>query len=373
MKNLIYNKIIIYNILIFFMVFLSLFILLIPGWIYNNFGEMDIERILFTITLPLKGTPGSVLFLFIINLLYPVFLYSCILVIIFNAILYIKYFNATVIKQIYGFIFKLLKTCKVKIIKISIIFSICFLLFIQLINFLLPIKYNFNFQLITFIILLLTVSFICYLIIYKLKKIKNYYILILVFFTVVLCLNTVIFLKKYKIYSYISNVLQTSDFYEKYYIDAKKVNITAPKNKRNLILIFLESIEFSYADKRFFPDNLIPELINLSNNNISFKNFCNGYCQHCTQMAIVANMTGLAITGFAPNFNLVSGSLKTYLQGSSSIGEILKNNGYTNLFLQGSNKAFSGADVFLETHDFKNSVFDSSYLKQTYNITSVPG
>ena len=67
MKNLIYNKIIIYNILIFFMVFLSLFILLIPGWIYNNFGEMDIERILFTITLPLKGTPGSVLFLFIIN------------------------------------------------------------------------------------------------------------------------------------------------------------------------------------------------------------------------------------------------------------------------------------------------------------------
>ena len=51
MKNLIYNKIIIYNILIFFMVFLSLFILLIPGWIYNNFGEMDIERILFTLTL----------------------------------------------------------------------------------------------------------------------------------------------------------------------------------------------------------------------------------------------------------------------------------------------------------------------------------
>lgn len=73
MKNLIYNKIIIYNILIFFMVFLSLFILLIPDWIYNNFGEMDIERILFTITLPLKGTPGSVLFLFIINLLYPFF------------------------------------------------------------------------------------------------------------------------------------------------------------------------------------------------------------------------------------------------------------------------------------------------------------
>ena len=234
---------------------------------------------------------------------------------------------------------------------------------------------NFSIIPFRFIILSLIVSFVFYVVIHKFRSVYSYYRIIFIFFIVVLLLVTVRLFITYKIFSYISNGVQTSDFYEKYYVDAKNVNIISPKNKRNLILIFLESMEFSYANKDFFPDNLIPELINLSNNNISFKNFYNGYYQNNTQTAIVATMTGLPSKNLfigIKDSNSIGTNLKSYLKNSSSIRQILRNKGYTTLFLQGSEKEFAGADVFLEMHGFKDSIFDSFYLKQTYNINNVP-
>ena len=50
-------------------------------------------------------------------------------------------------------------------------------------------------------------------------------------------------------WDYIQSVRESSDFYEKEYVNPAKVKMTFPKEKKNLIYIFMESMESSYADK----------------------------------------------------------------------------------------------------------------------------
>ncbi len=59
------------------------------------------------------------------------------------------------------------------------------------------------------------------------------------------------------------------------YVDPDRVNITFPEQKRNLIYLYLESMESTYADKASggaFDKNYIPELTQLATDNISFSN-----------------------------------------------------------------------------------------------------
>ena len=51
------------------------------------------------------------------------------------------------------------------------------------------------------------------------------------------------------------------------YVDPGTVKITFPEKKRNLIVIYLESVEVTFADKEdggAFPKNAIPELTELA-------------------------------------------------------------------------------------------------------------
>ena len=66
---------------------------------------------------------------------------------------------------------------------------------------------------------------------------------------------------------------QYSDFVENEYVNPETVKLTFPEKKRNLIYIFLESMEMTYADKENgggFEENCIPELTKLSEENENF-------------------------------------------------------------------------------------------------------
>lgn len=54
---------------------------------------------------------------------------------------------------------------------------------------------------------------------------------------------------KVRIVEYVINQFRTTDLYEKYYVDGNKVNITFPQKKRNLILLYVESMETTYTSK----------------------------------------------------------------------------------------------------------------------------
>ena len=64
-----------------------------------------------------------------------------------------------------------------------------------------------------------------------------------------------------------------SQFYDENYIDISEVKIIPPEKKRNLIFIFMESMESSYTDIEHggvFKENLIPNLTRLAEENINF-------------------------------------------------------------------------------------------------------
>ena len=66
-----------------------------------------------------------------------------------------------------------------------------------------------------------------------------------------------------------------SEIFEEKYVDPMSVNLEFPKEKRNLIYIFLESMETTYFSKEeggALEYNIIPELYDLAEENISFSN-----------------------------------------------------------------------------------------------------
>ena len=76
-------------------------------------------------------------------------------------------------------------------------------------------------------------------------------------------------------FSYIKDQLNSSKYIENNYIETKNVEIKFPDKKRNLIYIFLESMENTYTDKEsggVKEKNLIPNLTKIANDNISFSN-----------------------------------------------------------------------------------------------------
>ena len=74
---------------------------------------------------------------------------------------------------------------------------------------------------------------------------------------------------------YMISQLNDSHFIENEYIDPEKVHIEFPKEKRNLIYIYLESMETTYYSEKsggLSEKSIIPEIEKLAKENISFSN-----------------------------------------------------------------------------------------------------
>ena len=72
---------------------------------------------------------------------------------------------------------------------------------------------------------------------------------------------------------YIYDLYHESAIFDEKYVDPDSVEITFPEEKRNLVYIFLESMETTYFDKAqggALDKNLIPELYDLAQQNLNF-------------------------------------------------------------------------------------------------------
>lgn len=177
-------------------------------------------------------------------------------------------------------------------------------------------------------------------------------------FTLIILMVSVLYcIVAFNVPKYIISNIKSSEIYETYYVDPSKAKITFPKEKRNLIYIFLESMENSYmstADGGIKSSNLIPELTNLqiSNTNFSANGKINGAAATVnagfTMGAIVAQTAGIPLS--VP-IDLNSLNLYQYfLPGAYSIGDILEKQGYQQVFLIGSDAAFGARKNYMTQH-----------------------
>ena len=166
---------------------------------------------------------------------------------------------------------------------------------------------------------------------------------------------------------YVKNQLEDSSFIEDNYVDPKDVEIKFPEKKRNLIYIYLESIESTYADSASggaFNYNNIPELTELSEEGENFSGdseLLNGGrvlpATTFTMGGIFAQSAGLPLkVDIGEKFYDARGSFNkmntqdTFFKKVTSLGDILEDAGYRNVFMLGSNATFGGRRLYFGQH-----------------------
>lgn len=142
-----------------------------------------------------------------------------------------------------------------------------------------------------------------------------------------------------------------SKFFVENYVNPDSVKITPPEQKRNLILIYLESMETTFSDKAHGGNqdtNLIPEITQLAQQNINFgknKNHIGGgidsYGSGATFAAMLSRSLGIP---FVVNYDKTP-----ILHHYKSLYKILNENGYRQIFFQGNPGCFK---------EFRNLVTD---------------
>ena len=186
----------------------------------------------------------------------------------------------------------------------------------------------------------------------------------------VLILGTLFYaLINYQIITYVFDMVRTSKLYEEHYVDPKNVELDF-KEKRNLIHIYLESVENTYLSKEDGgqeENNYIKELGELANENINFSHtdkIGGSYTIEGTQWTI-ASMVGQE-AGIPLLFPLSKDKYNensSFLSGCYTLGEILEKQGYQNRILMGSDANFGCTSNFYKQHgNFK--IEDTTSLKK---------
>ena len=158
-----------------------------------------------------------------------------------------------------------------------------------------------------------------------------------------------------------------SEFYEKNYVAPEQVKIAFPQKKRNLIVIFMESMESTFSsieDGGVFTESCIPNLTALARENCNFSNTDKlGGAENLegtswTVAGILSKLSGLPY--FAP-FAKRDGKL-TCIPHAVTLTDILQANGYRCVFSFGSEMRFENRDAFLEGHGIE--IHDINWFKK---------
>lgn len=165
--------------------------------------------------------------------------------------------------------------------------------------------------------------------------------------------------------------LSASSFIEDNYLDPKTVGLNFPKRKKNLIRIYVESMEVTYADQGnggALKQNLIPTLTQRSGEGVSFRGKdrrLNGILStHGSTWTIAAAFSQEA--GLPLKVNLDGNMMDTqkgFFPDIATLGDILAAHGYTNVLLQGSDARFGGTKLFYQSHG-NAKILDYGFFKQ---------
>ncbi|MGN0364142.1 MAG: LTA synthase family protein [Bilifractor sp.] len=169
--------------------------------------------------------------------------------------------------------------------------------------------------------------------------------------------SVITFCKETDLMAYVAAQQSDSDFIENNYTDPATAALKFPEKKRNLIYIYLESMEMTYADQEdggAFPENVIPELTELAEENLCFagdSGQLNGGIVYpnsgYTMGAIFGQTSGLPLqTSLYNNMD----TQDSFFPGINALGDILEKEGYRQVFQIGSDANFGGRELYMQDH-----------------------
>lgn len=178
-------------------------------------------------------------------------------------------------------------------------------------------------------------------------------------------------INKFQLMTLFSAYFDDSPYIEENFVDPNEANLKFPEEKRNLIHIYLESMENTFFSKElggYFEENLMPDLAELCKEGYSFSHLADGFGGPPTStggnwsVASMVNMnTGLPMK--VPFEHNAYGTKDNFLPGATTLGDILAEQGYEQSVMFGAEAAFGGLDFYFESHgDF--NIYDHKAAKE---------
>ncbi|MBE6447823.1 MAG: LTA synthase family protein [Alphaproteobacteria bacterium] len=167
---------------------------------------------------------------------------------------------------------------------------------------------------------------------------------------------------KLDIINYIKLRHSQDDFYIHNWVKPEALFV-GPK-KPNLIMLIMESMEETFADKNWWGKNLIPNLSAYQQKGYSFSGYNNTSGTWWTMGNIVGAWCGIPLT-LPTGINVLYNNTD-FLGNAYCLPDILKANEYNLFYITGGATKFAGMDVFLKSHGYtdKDIVDELSIAKQ---------
>ena len=173
--------------------------------------------------------------------------------------------------------------------------------------------------------------------------------------------TTVFLMNEVSAFSYLANLHSDSDYFADNYIPPLNATLS-PGEPKNLVLIYLESVEATYGDAELFGRNLLGPLAGLPG--VSFDDFQQMPGTSWTMGGLVGSQCGVPLKnvflsardwnsyGLSYGINEVGEMLARFLPGAVCLSDILDRYGYTNVFVGGASLGFAGKGTFLRDHAY---------------------
>ena len=176
------------------------------------------------------------------------------------------------------------------------------------------------------------------------------------------------------IFPFVKAEFKESDFIQSHYVKPEENILHFPEKKRNLIYIFLESMESTFTAAsagEMITGCYIPELAALAEKNINFSHNegIGGALSYSgttwTAAAMVTQTAGVPVKVSLQADTYGAGDV--FLPGVVSIGQILEEQGYNQVLLLGSNAEFHGREVYFTEHG-NYEILDTDALKEAKRL-----
>ncbi|WP_299976308.1 sulfatase-like hydrolase/transferase [uncultured Pseudoteredinibacter sp.] len=157
-----------------------------------------------------------------------------------------------------------------------------------------------------------------------------------------------------------------SDFYDSYQI--AELIPSSSKGTKNLVFIYLESLERTYFNESLFP-GLVDNLKEIEGNSVHFTNIVQLDGTGWTIGGMTASLCGIPLV--APSHHNSMSGMSTFLKGATCLGDVLSKQGYELNYMAGAKLSFAGKGKFFSGHGFNKvegleelgpKLLDASYI-----------
>lgn len=155
-------------------------------------------------------------------------------------------------------------------------------------------------------------------------------------------------LAQFSVFSYAAAQFEPDRFTQSY-VAPDSVRITQ-QHRRNLVLIYAESLEQTYGDAAVFGQDLLAPIRRLGG--FSYSSYRMAAGASWTIAAMVATQCGVPLKVYTESDLRDDHGGKVFLPRATCLGDVLRSRGYQNVFLGGAPLSFSGKGAFLRDHGY---------------------